>query len=202
MLNLQTLVLNRSWMPVAITTVRRAICLLATGVAKAVNPSTYEEADWDGWIERGPKEGGSLAGVGFEFPLPEVIVLTQYNGFLDLPVAFTRRNVYRRDGFTCVYCGESPSTSDLTIDHVLPRSRGGDTSWENCVTACHTCNARKADRTPEEVGKPLAKAPGVPSWPGGIDPNSLTERAVWHRFLPAAKRAQTRQPGLARAAGS
>lgn len=201
-LNCQTLVLNRSWMPIAITTVRRAVCLLATGVARAVNPKTYEEADWDGWIERGPTEAGAIAGVGFRFPRPEVIVLTQYNGFLDLPVAFTRRNVYRRDGYTCVYCGDSPAASALTIDHVIPRSRGGGTTWENCVAACHPCNARKADHLPEEIGFELDTKPGVPKWPGGIDPRSLAERSVWHRFLPAARRAAAARSASRRAAAS
>ncbi len=186
MLEQKTLVLNRSWLPVTLTTVRRAVALLATGAAGAVHPATYEVADWDVWIERGPTDNGSLRGVGFRLPVPEVIVLHVYNGFPDRPVAFTRRNVYRRDGFQCAYCSSAPSMGDLTIDHVLPRARGGTTSWENCVTACISCNARKADRLPWEIGFKLTRTPAAPRWPGGLDPTSLRERPVWNRFVRGA----------------
>lgn len=184
MLDRKTLVLNRSWLPVTTTTVRRAICLMARGVAGAVHPGTFEVAAWDTWIERGPADAARLAGVGFEFPVPDVIVLMNYNGLPEVPVSFTRRNVYRRDGFQCMYCGDTPGLSDLTIDHVRPRSRGGTTSWTNCVTACFRCNARKADRYADSVGLRLRRMPGVPRWPGGLDPRSLRERPVWHRFVP------------------
>ena len=185
MLDRKTLVLNRSWLPITTTTVRRAICLMARGVAGAVHPGTFEVAQWEAWIERGPGDVGRLRGIGFDFPVPEVIVLTTYNGCPDVPVSFTRRNVYRRDGFECVYCGRSPGTGNLTIDHVKPRSRGGETSWVNCVTACVSCNARKADHALEAIGMRLRRAPTVPRWPGGLDPRSLRERPVWHRFIPA-----------------
>lgn len=185
MLDRKTLVLNRSWRPITTTSVRRAIVLMARGVAGAVHPNTFEVAAWETWIERGETPLGTLRAIGFEFPVPEVIVLTEYNGFPELPVSFTRRNVYRRDGFECSYCGKAPRHADLTIDHVVPRSRGGGTSWKNCVAACVRCNARKADRTPDQAGMPLRREPFVPRWPGGLDPRSLAERPVWHRFMPA-----------------
>ncbi len=185
MLDQKTLVLNRSWLPLTTTTVRRAVVLMARGVAGAVHPGTFEVAAWETWVERGPTQGGRLRAVGFDFPVPEVIVLTGYNGFPDVPVAFTRRNVYRRDGHECMYCGRSPGLEHLTIDHVTPRSRGGETSWLNCVAACTSCNARKADHTLEEAGLRLRRRPTVPRWPGGLDPRALRERPVWHRFIPA-----------------
>ncbi len=185
MLDRKTLVLNRSWRPITTTSVRRAIVLMARGVAGAVNPGTFEVAEWETWIERGPRPLGSLRAQDFEFPVPEVIVLTQYNGFPAVPVSFTRRNVYRRDGYECMYCGKAPGLADLTIDHVTPRSRGGGTHWLNCVAACMRCNARKADRSPTQAGMALRKAPAAPRWPGGLDPHSLEERPVWHRFMPA-----------------
>jgi len=185
MLDRKTLVLNRSWMPLTTTTVRRAIVLMARGVAGAVHPGTFEVAEWETWVERGTSEVGRLRAVGFEFPVPEVIVLTVYNGIPDMPVSFSRRNVYRRDGFRCAYCGSAPRSAELTIDHVRPRSRGGRTSWENCVTACMRCNARKADSPPSAVGMRLRWPPRAPRWPGGLDPRTLKERPVWHRFIPA-----------------
>ncbi|MDA1194436.1 MAG: HNH endonuclease [Planctomycetota bacterium] len=192
MLDRQTLVLNRSWRPITTTTVRRAIVLMARGVAGAVHPATFEVAAWETWIEVGSRAIGSLRGIGFDFPVPEVIVLTGYNGMPDAPVSFTRRNVYRRDGFACVYCGHAPRSAELTLDHVVPRSRGGPTDWRNCVTACVRCNARKADRTPSQADMRMRRQPTMPRWPGGLDPGQLAERPVWHRFMPA------NTPGLAK----
>src|SRR5262249_21229307 len=74
-------------------------------------------------------------------------------------VAFSRRNVAKRDHFTCQYCGAQPGVVDVTIDHVIPRAQGGQSSWTNCVAACADCNARKADRTPDQAGMRLRKAP-------------------------------------------
>ena len=91
MLDRKTLVLNRSWFPLTTTTVRRAIVLMARGVAGAVHPGTFEVAAWETWIERGPMDVGMLRGIGFEFPVPEVIVLSDYNGVPEAPVSFTRR---------------------------------------------------------------------------------------------------------------
>jgi 5-methylcytosine-specific restriction endonuclease McrA len=183
MLDGRTLVLNRSWVPVSTTTVKRAVLLMARGVAGAVHPDTYEVADWIAWLSRGPDSGGRLRGVGFDLPVPEVIVLTRYNGFPDFPIAFTRRNVYRRDGHRCMYCGERPRPDNLTIDHVVPRSRGGETSWENCVAACIRCNAKKANRTAREVGLSLLQRPQMPRWPGGLDPEAVSQKPIWQRFL-------------------
>jgi 5-methylcytosine-specific restriction endonuclease McrA len=183
MLDSRSLVLNRSWMPISTTTVRRALLLVVRGVAGIVHPETYEVADWDAWLERGPEAPPRLRGVGFDLAVPEVIVLAQYNEFPDFPVAFTRRNVYRRDGHRCMYCGERPKPDHLTIDHVVPRSRGGQTTWENCVAACIRCNARKANRSHVEAGLRLLSDPEIPKWPGGLDPESLSQRPAWQRFL-------------------
>lgn len=185
MLDGRSLVLNRSWVPVSTTTVRRAVLLMARGIAGAVHPDTFEVSDWDGWIDRGSFRFGVIRGVGFEFPVPEVIVLRGYGDVPAVPVAFTRRNVYRRDAFRCLYCGKRPHADHLTIDHVVPRSRGGLSTWENCVTACLACNAQKADRTAREAGLRLLAAPTVPRWPGGFDPEVLRARAAWQRFLPS-----------------
>jgi len=184
MLDRRTLVLNRSWLPITTTTVRRAVVLMARGAAGAIHPRTFEVAAWHAWIERGPVDVDQLRGIGFTFPVPDVIVLTAFNGDLERPVAFTRRNVHRRDGYRCVYCGRSPGLSALTIDHVLPRSRGGTTTWENCVSACVPCNGRKADREPRAVGLRLSRKPAPPHWPGGLDPRTLKDRTVWHQFIP------------------
>jgi 5-methylcytosine-specific restriction endonuclease McrA len=94
--------------------------------------------------------------------LPSVIALKEYAPTMRRP-AFTRFNLFLRDHFTCQFCGERLPTQDLTFDHVVPRSRGGKTSWENVVAACGACNLRKANRTPREAGMPLIREPYQPS---------------------------------------
>lgn len=94
--------------------------------------------------------------------VPSVISLKEYAPTARRP-AFTRFNVFLRDQFTCQYCGQHFSAHDLTFDHVVPRSRGGKTSWLNVVAACGTCNLAKANRTPREAEMPLIRAPYQPS---------------------------------------
>ncbi|MFX7620976.1 HNH endonuclease signature motif containing protein, partial [Acinetobacter baumannii] len=81
--------------------------------------------------------------------MPEIILLSKYDKLPAQRVHFSRRTLYHRDNNTCQYCSKKFSTSDLNIDHVLPRSQGGRSSWENCVLACFKCNSKKANRTPE-----------------------------------------------------
>ncbi len=99
---------------------------------------------------------------GREWVLPAVLMLRRYQR-MDRPVAFTRIGVYVRDRFTCAYCGRRFGMRDLTFDHVVPSSRGGKTNWTNIVTACHACNLRKGDKTPERSGMPLRFKPYVPN---------------------------------------
>jgi 5-methylcytosine-specific restriction endonuclease McrA len=81
------------------------------------------------------------------------------------PLRFSRNNIYARDNYTCIYCGDIPTHKRLTVDHVLPRSRGGISSWYNCVACCITCNIKKADRTPKEAGFVLLNEPKPPTQP-------------------------------------
>ena len=138
-----------------------------------------------------PGGPGRLLGFGLSICVPEVIALRTYDGYPVRGVSFTRRNVYKRDGHTCQYCGDRPGLHELTIDHVIPRSRGGASSWENCVTACRPCNARKANRLAHELNLTLKKPPAAPRWPGGLDPASVRARPLWQRFLPASAVALT-----------
>jgi len=136
------LVLNATYEPLSVVSVRRAIILLLKEKAEIIEATKAR-----------------LRAERISFPVPSVIRLVTYVRLphrLVLPV--TRRTVLARDNYICQYCGEVYTKAELTMDHVVPRSRGGEHAWENVVTACLRCNQRKGDHTPEEVSmSPLSK---------------------------------------------
>jgi 5-methylcytosine-specific restriction endonuclease McrA len=160
-----TLVLNRNWQPVNVATVSRALVLLWNESAHVVDPADYRLYTWADWSELRPRDGEQfIQAVRLRLRVPEVIVLSAYDRLPSAAVSFSRRNVFKRDHWACQYCGEQPGSEELTIDHVLPRSQGGTSTWENCVLACIACNKRKADRTPKQAGMRLRKEPVRPAW--------------------------------------
>jgi 5-methylcytosine-specific restriction endonuclease McrA len=178
-----TLVLNRSWMAITTTTVRRALALLFQETAHVVCPRTYEVHDFASWASLEVNGDPFIRTVRSRVRMPEVIVLRSYDALPSRTVAFSRKNLYRRDSFTCQYCGKRPGAEDLTIDHVTPRSRGGRTSWENCVLACVECNKQKANRPPEEAGMRLVRHPTAPQWSWDVELGP-SRRDSWEGFLP------------------
>lgn len=182
MLNSGVLVLNRSFFPVHVTSVRRAFCLLYSGIAKAIN-SQYEQFDFQSWSELSVHAHEETVGlVGRMIRVPRVVVLTAYDRVPRRNVRFSRRNIFLRDRNTCQYCGKSFSTSDLNLDHVIPRSRGGRTSWENIVCSCIRCNKRKGGNLPKAVGMRLVVRPAKPRWSPRF---AFTPRGNVHReWLP------------------
>lgn len=142
-----TLQLNASYEPMKVISWQEAVSMWVSGKVEIVEE--YAERVYraiEGWSGK----------------MPAVVRLIKYVSSHKYKVKFSRRNVFGRDFFTCQYCGNQPGTEDLTYDHVVPRSQGGKTVWENIVTACLPCNARKANRTPKEAGMPLAKKPAKP----------------------------------------
>ena len=165
MLEQPTLVLNRNWQQVNVATVSRALVLLWNESARVVDPADYRLYSWSDWSELRPSEEERfIQAVRLRLRVPEVIVLADYDRLPSAAVSFSRRNVFKRDHWSCQYCGCQPGGEELTIDHVIPRSQGGISTWENCVLACVGCNKRKADRTPEQAGMPLRKQPVRPMW--------------------------------------
>lgn len=166
----KVLVLNRGWNPIAVVTLERAMCLIcseyANGEPKAriMDPSTeFKLYTWADWAQLVPADGEEAIRSGKRnFRIPDIVLLSRYNKLPQQRVHFSRRTIYKRDGNMCQYCGIKPGTAELSIDHVLPRSRGGTTTWENCVLACTRCNKKKADRTPEECGMKLMRKPKKP----------------------------------------
>lgn len=160
-----TLVLNRNWQPVHVATVARALVLLWNESARVVDPADYQLYTWADWSKLAPRaDEPFIRTVRFQLRLPEVITLEKYDQMPAMTVTFNRRNIFKRDHNTCQYCGVQPGVGELTIDHVVPRSQGGVSSWENCVLACVACNMRKANRTPDQAKMRLHKKPVRPTW--------------------------------------
>lgn len=181
-----TLVLNQAWQPVGIVTVARALIKVWNEAAYVIDPDTFQRHTWSDWSAHKPKAGESYISTS-RSPLrvPEVITLTTYDRLPPHRVTFTRRNVFRRDRFTCQYCGIRPGSEELTIDHVMPRAQGGVSSWTNCVLACVTCNRTKANRTPVQAGMPLRKTPRRPLWVPWCDAGGVRIDS-WSRFVSDA----------------
>jgi 5-methylcytosine-specific restriction endonuclease McrA len=137
------LVLNATFEPINITAVRRAMVLMLKGVAQA------EEVAHQTHVHSATRT----------LPVPSVIRLLAYRHIPQQTRALSRKNILLRDRNTCQFCKRTLPASELTLDHVVPRSRGGRSSWENLVACCYQCNNRKGDRTPEEAGLALARRP-------------------------------------------
>ena len=181
-----TLVLNRHWQPVHVAPVARALVMLWNQAACVIDPDDFRLYDWSDWAKLAPKEGEPfIRTVRFQLRVPEVVALTRHDRARHQTVTFSRRNLFKRDHSTCQYCGCQPGTEELTIDHVVPRSQGGQTTWENCVLACVACNAHKANRTPDQAGMKLRRAPTRPSWKPLYDATGV-RIASWSRFMSDA----------------
>jgi 5-methylcytosine-specific restriction endonuclease McrA len=136
------LVLNASYEPINVCAARRAVVLVLKGVA-----STEEHAP------------SHLHSARHSLRVPSVIRLLEYRRIPHQTRALSRKNILMRDRYTCQYCHKTLPSGELTLDHVMPRSRKGETTWENLVACCHQCNNRKGSRTPEEAGMRLNRAP-------------------------------------------
>jgi 5-methylcytosine-specific restriction endonuclease McrA len=160
------LVLNRHWQAIHVKTPAEAYCMLATGAATALDVQRDEcilPVSWIEWLKLSVRECDH----GVNTPrgrvrVPTVIVAARYAKVPLRRPCFGARGIWERDGGICQYTGRRLSPKEGNIDHVVPRSRGGKTSWENCVLAHREVNSRKADRLPEEVGLRLRKPPAAP----------------------------------------
>jgi 5-methylcytosine-specific restriction endonuclease McrA len=164
MLNTAVLVLNRNFQPIHVTSVKRAISLLYQGVARALDEQyrQYDFADWAQLAAANSDE--SIGSINRRFRVPRVLVLTAFEKLPRTRVRFSRINLYARDQDTCQYCGRQLKRVDLNLDHVVPRSQGGRTCWENVVCSCIVCNLKKGGRTPEQAGMKLLRTPVRPKW--------------------------------------
>lgn len=175
-LNAKVLVLNRAYAAMRIVSARRAFCLLSRSIAEVIHVEkdelgtdrymTYDLASWmevsalQHEFER--ERHDWVRTVRFELAVPRIIRLLGYDRLPEQGVKLNRRNLFARDRNRCQYCNRIFPTSDLSLDHVIPRSRGGQDTWENLVCSCIRCNARKGGRTPDEAHMKLWRKPERP----------------------------------------
>ena len=177
-----TLVLNRNWQPVRVATVARALIKVWKDAARVVDPADYQLYDWADWSALTPtKDELCIRTRHRRLRVPEVVVLTRYDRVPTNVVTFSRRNVFKRDRYTCQYCGHQPGSEELTIDHVVPRAQNGHSNWDNRVLACVDCNSRKADRTPQQARMKLRTVTVQPTWKGIYAEQSI-RIDIWSHF--------------------
>ncbi|MGB2822689.1 MAG: HNH endonuclease [Phycisphaerae bacterium] len=195
-LDSSVLVLNKHYAAVRVISARRAFCMLFKDIAEivSVEDSEYLSYDFDSWrelselrarYERADHEW--VRCVRFELAVPRIIRLLFYDRLPRVNVRFTRRNIYARDANHCQYCGRRFPTSELSLDHVVPRSLGGASDWANVVCSCVKCNVRKGGRTPKQAHMKLIREPVKPRRSPIIVLRLGSEKySSWKQFLDAA----------------
>lgn len=182
------LVLNRNWQAIHVKTPAEAFCMLATGAATALDVQGDEviiPVRWDEWLKLPVRDCDNVVHTpSGAVRVPTVVVAANYAKVPLRRAGFGRRGIWERDGGVCQYTGRKLAPHEGNIDHVIPRSRGGKSSWDNCVLAHREVNSRKANRTPQEAGLVLRKPPKVPR---AMPVTKLIRNAHgvrdWERFL-------------------
>ncbi len=194
-LNSNVLVLNRFYLAVHVVTVRRAFILLYSETAEVIHveDGQFSNHDFHSWCElsqlREEEEGATdddfLRAVSFQIQVPRVVRLVRYDRVPRQGLRFNRRSLLARDDHRCQYCGRTPPLSQLSLDHVMPRSRGGETTWENVVCSCVACNSKKGGRTPSEARMRLMRKPRKPRRNPVLKQKLANPKyANWKTFLP------------------
>lgn len=197
-LETNVLVLNRFFMAVRVVDVRRAFTLLYRECAEVIDmesDAAFQSYDFESWCELSEftamdKQPGEeyLQTTRFELRIPRILRLTRFEKMPMQTVRFNRKNLFARDDQTCQYCGRHAPLSQLSMDHVIPRSHGGSTSWENIVCCCLKCNGRKGGRTPKQARMKLLRTPARPRVNPLMAQNVDDPRyASWKTFLPAGE---------------
>lgn len=165
------LVLNKFWQPVNIIGMKRAFSLLLQDHALAIYTSdgSFRMMNSSTWLELSRIEDNQandsfVQTVHLRILVPKVLLLRKYEKLPAQEVKFTRDNLFDRDDYRCQYCGQRFDSLNLNMDHVIPRDKGGKTSWENIVTSCIKCNSHKANRLPHQANMHLLRKPERPRW--------------------------------------
>ena len=181
------LILNKHWIPINTTTAKHSFALMYSENAKGImiEEDKVVPLEWNEWVSLNLKENDRTVKTVRGFvKIPTVIVLNHYDKIPRQIIKFTQKSLWERDNFTCQYTGKKVTRTNGNIDHIIPRSQGGKTSWENCVIAHKEINAIKADRTPEQAGLKLLKKPSAPRFmPVSFYIKNKDEIQDWDLFL-------------------
>ncbi|MFT5106360.1 MAG: 5-methylcytosine-specific restriction endonuclease McrA [Verrucomicrobiales bacterium] len=194
LLDQQVLVLNRLWQPVNTCSARRAFTLLFLDHAHVVDcdeNKVFSTHDVASWMDQSVAVGSShqdelIHSVSHFFRLPKIIVLQTFDRLPKKEIKFTRENVFQRDGYTCQYCAKPFEMKELNIDHVIPRDKGGKTTWENVVCSCIRCNTKKANMLPAEANMFPRQTPAAPRWRPFLSGNRHDQQSYdesWGHFI-------------------
>jgi 5-methylcytosine-specific restriction endonuclease McrA len=200
-LNANVLVLNKYYQAIRVVNVRRAFAMLCKEMAEVVHIETdaagqskWQNLDFTGWQELSclkaefePDGFDWIHTVRFQIAVPRIIRLLGYEKLPRQDVKFNRRNIYARDSNRCQYCGRKYPTTELSLDHIVPKSQGGKSSWENICCCCVKCNVKKGGRTPVQAHMHLISKPVKPKRSPVINIRLADERyRSWKQFLDTA----------------
>lgn len=195
-LHSQVLVLNKHYMAIRIINIKRAVSLLFRDLAEVIDydDGQYSNYNFESWLEVSelkkrfePTAHDWLHTVKLSIAVPRIVRLLVYDHLPKRNVTLNRRNLFARDHNKCQYCGRKFSTTELSIDHVVPRSLGGQTTWDNVVCACLKCNVKKGGRLPKEAHMKLITTPVKPKRSPAIHINLSDGRyRSWKQFLDHA----------------
>jgi 5-methylcytosine-specific restriction endonuclease McrA len=192
----RVLVLNGLYMPIRVVSAKKAVIMLHKEKVEVitVKEESYLNFSFDSWKKRSNNGGIDSLNIveyihtpSLRIAVPRIVRLYNYRDYQNVDVQFNRKNVFVRDDHTCQYCGEEKPESRLSIDHVIPRSRDGKSSWTNVVTACKECNVRKGERLLENTDMNLLRQPSVPSHNPIVKKRANQQKyKAWQSFLDDA----------------
>lgn len=191
--NDSVLILNRHLLAIQVCDVKSAVCALVTGKARVVDEEyqTYNLEEWKLRTEEIENNGGTskyscvLRSPSTRILAPQVIQIPdcEFHTSTIKVIKYSRQNIYRRDKYKCQYCNKKFTRDNLTLDHVIPRSKGGKSKWTNVVACCKACNEAKGDKSPTELGWKIP-IPAKPSWRSHIGiPFDEIKKDYWKNFL-------------------
>lgn len=191
LLSTNVLVLNKFYMVLRVVTARRAFIFLAKDYAEVVhkNNGRFEGYRFGSWVQASSEHNGNTLDEYIHTPkwrilIPRVIRLLEYDKMPRREWKLNRKNILIRDNYQCQYCGKKYPLSLITIDHIIPRSRGGTAAWTNVVTCCNKCNTKKGGRLPREAGMKLITKPQKPNFNSGLS-KLLDDKkySIWKEFI-------------------
>lgn len=186
----RVLVLNKHWQAIGTTSLERGLAKVFSTYkcgepkAKIVDWTNFQAMNWSDWSAIKPKDDeDAIVSVNDIFRMPKIIQLTRYDKVPSRTIRFSRRAIFKRDEGKCQYCSCKLTSEEATLDHVIPKSFGGKTNWENIALACVSCNVKKRNRRPEEAGMKLLTKPKKPKFSVLMDQD---ESKMWSTWISEA----------------